>query len=93
MEAPEIWLNNRAQMHKQNAVKKPCYATGNCPYGQLVEAFTLRADKDKVSCKFYGHDCPAYYLTEKNMTEETGVPNANKNKMRSRSAGAGQDIL
>ena len=46
-------------------MEKPCHSCGFCPYGQLVEEYPLQGEKrDEVSCKVFGHDCPAYYMAE-----------------------------
>ena len=46
-------------------IEKPCYKTGYCPYGQLVEAFHIDAlPYTEFSCQLFGHDCPAFYCSE-----------------------------
>ena len=45
-------------------IEKPCHTAGYCPFGQLVEAFTLKLERDEVSCTVFGHDCPAFYCSE-----------------------------
>ena len=66
------WLNNETVIHKAEEVEKPCHLCGYCPYGQLVEAFRLQGeDRDEISCRVFGHDCPAYYMAE-NIKEEDG---------------------
>ena len=46
-------------------IEKPCYSTGYCPYGQIVEAFHIDAGPyTEFSCKLFGHDCPAFYCSE-----------------------------
>ena len=51
------WLNNKKKIWKD--IVKPCRMCGFCPYGQLVEEFPLE-DRTEVSCKIFGHDCPAF---------------------------------
>lgn len=46
------------------AVKKPCHKTGFCPYGQLVEAFPIKVERDEISCTVFGHDCPVFRCGE-----------------------------
>ena len=66
------WLNNKKIILKD--VVKPCKLCGFCPYGQLVEEYPLNTKlKDKrnnVSCKVFGHDCPAFYMAEMTAEEE-----------------------
>jgi hypothetical protein len=50
-------------------VSKPCHKLGYCPYGVLVEEFPLK-DKNKKSCKVFGHDCPVFYVAEGNIERE-----------------------
>ena len=46
-------------------IEKPCYNTGYCPYGQLVEAFHIKNEPyTEFSCRMFGHDCPAFYCSE-----------------------------
>jgi hypothetical protein len=42
---------------------KPCKLCGFCPYGRLVEEYPF-TDSEQMSCEVFGHDCPAYYLSE-----------------------------
>ena len=42
---------------------KPCRLTLYCPYGQLVEEYPI-SDEEDIKCKIFGHDCPAFYLSE-----------------------------
>lgn len=65
-----MWLNNTQIIKRNLSKEKPCLSLGWCPYGQLVEAFDLREKTHKkVSCKLFGHDCPAFYLAE-NVAED-----------------------
>jgi len=62
---PMAWLNNTNRIHGIGGlIVKPCHMTGFCPYGQLVEAFPLRENKDYFSCNLFGHDCPVFYHAE-----------------------------
>jgi len=45
-------------------IEKPCHSCGYCPYGQLVEAFPIDIKRTDISCKVFGHDCPAFYCSE-----------------------------
>ena len=47
-----------------NAVCKPCWELKYCPYGVLVEQFPLAEDRNEMSCRIYGHDCPVFYVSE-----------------------------
>jgi hypothetical protein len=58
------WLNNHTIVTNPEETEKPCYECGYCPYGQLVEEFPLREERDKFSCKVFGHDCPVFYHYE-----------------------------
>jgi len=44
--------------------EKPCHSCGYCPYGQIVEMFPIKRDRDQYSCTTFGHNCPAFYLAE-----------------------------
>lgn len=46
------------------AVCKPCWEIKYCPYGPLVEDFPLKHDRDEISCRIFGHDCPAFHVAE-----------------------------
>lgn len=46
------------------AVCKPCWELKYCPYGPLVEQFTLKKERDSESCRIFGHDCPVFYVAE-----------------------------
>ena len=57
------WLNTQTIIAPE--IEKPCHKLGWCPYGQLVEEFPLREERDEhFSCTVYGHDCPAFYHAE-----------------------------
>lgn len=53
-------------------IEKPCGVLLWCPYGPLVEDFPLHGLGDERwtpltesdSCAVFGHDCPAYYVSE-----------------------------
>ena len=57
-----VWLNN-VEITNPNA-EKPCHKLGWCPYGQLVEEFPIKEDRDEKSCDVFGHDCPVFYHRE-----------------------------
>ncbi len=46
------------------AVCKPCWEIKYCPYGPLIERFPLREIRDDRSCRIFGHDCPAFSVSE-----------------------------
>jgi len=46
------------------AVCKPCWEIKYCPYGPLVERFTLKEQRDERSCRIFGHDCPVFFVAE-----------------------------
>jgi hypothetical protein len=55
--------------------EKPCHDCGYCPYGQIVEMFTIKRDRDQYSCQVFGHNCPAFYLAEPlSETNYSGIP-------------------
>lgn len=56
------WLNTKIVINKKAI--KPCKFCGYCPYGQLVEEFPIEMERNKRSCKVFGHDCPIFYLIE-----------------------------
>ena len=58
------WLNNHTIIKGNLKKEKPCKKLGWCPYGQLVEAFPLKDERNEVSCKLFGHDCPMFYHAE-----------------------------
>lgn len=57
-----VWLNNE-KITKPDA-EKPCHKLGWCPYGELVEEFPLKEDRDEQSCSVFGHNCPVFYHKE-----------------------------
>jgi len=65
------WLNTKHILKGKGELKgfykqleKPCYYTGYCPYGCLVEEFNITKKPTKYSCKIFGHNCPAFYHAE-----------------------------
>ena len=59
------------------AICKPCWEIEYCPYGPLVENFTLKHDRDEKSCRIFGHDCPVFYVAEP-LTETKELRNINR---------------
>ena len=41
----------------------PCKKLEHCPYGPMVESFPL--DENVKSCPVFGHDCPAFSMSER----------------------------
>ena len=56
---------NASKDLKVDKVSKPCNKLKYCPYGPLVEQYPLLEKRDAKSCKTFGHQCPAYYVSEK----------------------------
>ena len=54
---------NKSVFVHENA-EKPCHFMEGCPYGPLVECFKHRLVFDKSSCRDFGYDCPAFYISE-----------------------------
>ena len=48
--------------------EKPCHALKWCPYGTLIEEYPLPLQSTKMSCRVFGHDCPAFYIRQ-NLSE------------------------
>ena len=72
------WLNTTVIINK--TIERPCNKCGFCPYGSLIEEFPL--EDNNMSCKVYGHNCPAYYHAEF-ITEKAWIDLQNgKNKKR-----------
>jgi hypothetical protein len=46
-------------------IQKPCWTLKYCPYGPLVEQFPLLEQANDQSCKFFGHQCPVFFVAEK----------------------------
>jgi len=62
-----MWTNT-IKLLKENLNKtKPCHILGWCPYGCIVEEFSLdeeEIDGVKINCNLFGHHCPMYYNAE-----------------------------
>ena len=69
-----VWLNTTLPIFEN--IVKPCRMVKYCPYGALIEEYPLKEKKDYMSCKVFGHDCPAYYQAE--MVMEGKKPNTNE---------------
>lgn len=63
------WLNTKHILNNNLRKKRPCYACGYCPYGQMIELFPITKKEGTYSCKVFGHNCPMYYHAE-NITED-----------------------
>ncbi len=49
---------------REGLKEKPCRKAGACPYGQMVEMFPFREPRDEISCRVFGHSCPAFWMSE-----------------------------
>jgi hypothetical protein len=58
------WAEKVGWKKRVSAVCKPCWELKYCPYGVLVEQFPLQEDRNDMSCRIYGHDCPVFYVCE-----------------------------
>lgn len=56
------WLNT-SKIIDQKA-KKPCHRLGLCPYGKVVEEFTIGDKDNELTCNVFHHHCPIFYLVE-----------------------------
>jgi len=65
------WINNKLPIHGKELIT-PCNVLMYCPYGQLVEMYPLPKNRGRMSCKVFGHNCPAYYQAEP-VTEDKDV--------------------
>jgi hypothetical protein len=46
-------------------VSKPCWILDYCPYGELVEEFSLPEQlEDPKACLIFGHICPVFCVAE-----------------------------
>ncbi|MFX1281116.1 MAG: hypothetical protein ACFFA3_17330 [Promethearchaeota archaeon] len=62
-------------------IEKPCYNLGWCPFGALVECFYSHRERPTILCKVYGHDCPAFYLSE-NINEKSSTYSFRNEKLQ-----------
>ncbi|MRR52600.1 MAG: hypothetical protein EG825_17140 [Rhodocyclaceae bacterium] len=78
-EVREYWEVQFAQK-----IEKPCGLLLWCPYGPLVEDFPLHGlapegarepITEPQSCRVFGHDCPAFYVSEPFMDPEAVAEN------------------
>ncbi len=58
----EHYFNKSVYVHE--FAEKPCHFLNGCPYGPLVECFKPILNEEKSSCINFGHECPAFYLSE-----------------------------
>ena len=58
------WGKKINWQNRVKAVCKPCWEIKYCPYGPLVEDFSLRREPDERSCRIFGHDCPVFHTAE-----------------------------
>jgi len=71
-----VWLKGTVESEPRNSwgkewtfdepleFDKPCHKCGYCPYGKLVEEFPILEERNEMSCKVFGHQCPAFYAAE-----------------------------
>lgn len=45
------------------AICKPCWELKYCPYGSIVESFSL-AEDEEYNCGIFGHQCPVFCIAE-----------------------------
>src|ERR1700682_2630558 len=57
------WGKRIGWKQRVKAVCKPCWEIKYCPYGPLVEEFSL-SPSDERSCRIFGHHCPVFYVAE-----------------------------
>lgn len=68
-----LWLNTKKIMKKNITKDKPCYVLGYCPYGEIVEEFSLddlEINNIKINCRTFGHHCPMFYNAEDIIEDE-----------------------
>ena len=70
------WLNTTKIPERNESLQFPCKKLDYCPYGQLVEEFPCRIERDNHSCPVFGHDCPVFYQAEFN----SGIPKSQPKK-------------
>ena len=62
-----IWINNEKIIKSNLKKTKPCHILGWCPYGCIVEEFSLdelNVEGTKLNCVVFGHHCPMFYHAE-----------------------------
>lgn len=62
----EIAFSNwksRIKNGRINAICKPCWELNYCPYGSLVEDFSIN-DHEDYKCRIFGHTCPVFIVAE-----------------------------
>lgn len=67
-----MWINTEKFIDINIEKDKPCHILGWCPYGCIVEEFSLdekiikrKFKKDViVNCNLFGHHCPMFYNAE-----------------------------
>ena len=61
------WTNTTKIISNNVNKEKPCRLLGYCPYGCIVEMFSLDdldVEGTKINCNLFGHHCPMYYNAE-----------------------------
>ena len=69
---PKRWFNESIMVDE--SMRKPCYTLDWCPYGGLVEAFRIRKEITRFTCKVFGHDCPVFYISQKVVETSNNKP-------------------
>lgn len=72
----EQW-KNRMDGKYIKAICKPCWELKYCPYGSLVETFSLEEDEE-YNCQIFGHQCPVFRIAEP-FTETKDLRNISRN--------------
>jgi len=61
---PYVEFGEHWEIDPSFVIEKPCHKTGFCPYGQMVEAFSITPERTELSCSVFGHNCPVFYASE-----------------------------
>jgi len=69
------WFNDEIIVNKEAI--KPCEKLRWCPYGYMVEQFSLKKRGD-YPCPIFSHDCPVYYISEQITEDSPNIPPRNK---------------
>lgn len=64
---PELPIEEVVSMKvgmKMEIKKPPCRKLDHCPYGPMVEGFPLPENDTETTCPVFGHECPAFTVSE-----------------------------
>jgi len=67
----------RLKDNRIKAICKPCWELNYCPYGSLVENFSI-SENDEYRCRIFGHECPVFVVAEP-FTETKRLRNISRN--------------